>query len=134
MQCSSSGVNQFLFEEGHEQHLSSVSRDIYLTTMPVLGDPGEVFLLIHTNRPWSFFPSSSSSSSSTCRVLCIDPMTLRTRYSSPVLPGGQVWPGGLAIHSDGSIIVVYGRHIHKLRRSNLEIMAHCVLDLDQYNG
>jgi hypothetical protein len=26
-----------------------------------------------------------------------------------------MWPGGMAIHRNGDIYVVYGRHLHRLR-------------------
>jgi hypothetical protein len=30
------------------------------------------------------------------------------------LPGGPVWPGGLAAHANGSLYVVFGEHAHRL--------------------
>jgi hypothetical protein len=97
-----------------------------MCTMCILGDPGEVFLLTHT---YQFFGESTTS-----QVLCIDPVTLETRYSSPKLPGGPFWPGGFAIHADGSIIVVYGKYIHKLSRKTCEVLASLELPIHQpYN-
>ena len=44
----------------------------------------------------------------------IDPETLEPRATSPELPGGPVWPGGLGVHDDGSVHVVFGNHASRL--------------------
>ena len=78
--------------------------------MTVLGAPGEVFLLTHSVlRSHIGLPT-------TARVERIDPISLRTLEKSPALPGGPMWPGGMAVHGNGSLIAVYGRWAHKLDR------------------
>lgn len=44
----------------------------------------------------------------------IDPVTLEVIRQSPELPGGPMWPGGLAAHADGTLHVVFGNHAHRL--------------------
>jgi hypothetical protein len=44
----------------------------------------------------------------------IDPVTLEPLATSTGLPGGPVWPGGLGVHEDGSVHVVFGNHASRL--------------------
>ena len=81
------------------------------TTMVVLRDPGEVYLLRHG------FGADAS-----CWVEQIDPVTLEVVRPSPDLPGGPTWPGGLAAHADGSLHVVFGNHAHRLA-ADLAVLA-----------
>ena len=92
------------------EKLACVTRNTLLSTMTVLGDAGEVYLLTH-----SALRSNLGLATTSC-VELIDPHSLRTRKSSPRLPGGPMWPGGMAIHRNGDIYVVYGRHAHRLDR------------------
>ena len=81
-----------------------------MSTMTVLGAPGEVYLLTHSAlRARVGLPTSS-------RVMLIDPVTLVPKAKSPRLPGGPMWPGGLALHANGDLYVVYGRWAHRLAR------------------
>lgn len=73
------------------------------TTMVVLRDPGEAYVLRH-----GFGDDAPS------WVEQIDPLTLEVQRQSPPLPGGPMWPGGLAAHADGSLHVVFGDHAHRL--------------------
>ncbi len=86
----------------------AASRDAFATTMVVLRDPGEVYVLRHTmgRRPLR--------DPTECWVERIDPLTLEPLARSPTLEGGPFWPGGLAAHGNGSMHVVYGRHCHRL--------------------
>ncbi|HYF47358.1 MAG TPA: hypothetical protein VD926_14185, partial [Acidimicrobiales bacterium] len=84
--------------------LDVVSRhDLLAATMPVVREPGELFLLRHTigddTVGW---------------VERIDPESLETVARSVDLAAGPFWPGGLAAHEDGGLIVVYGRWAHRL--------------------
>jgi len=74
-----------------------------LATMVVLRAPGEVYLLRHT-----------AGDDAVAWVERIDPVTLEPLERSPDLPGGPMWPGGLAAHANGSLYVVFGRHAHRL--------------------
>jgi hypothetical protein len=103
--------------------LSVVSRPSIASTMVVLREPGEVFLLCHSVGPDAI-----------SWVEQLDPLSLETLRRSPDLPGGPTWPGGLAAHADGSLIVVFGRHAHRLT-SSLEVSATTTLPRDRpYNS
>ena len=89
-----------------------VSRDAHGATMVVRRDAGEVYLTGHSvggetgeQRSW---------------VERIDPNTLEVLKRCDDLAGGPAWPGGIAAHADGSLIVVFGRHIHRLS-SDLDV-------------
>lgn len=89
-----------------------------LGTMTVLGDPGEVFLLTHSML------RSKIGLPTTCRVERVDAQTLETICESPRLPGGAAsWPGGMAVHRNGDLYVVYGRYVHRLKRATCEVVG-----------
>jgi hypothetical protein len=92
------------------QTLRNVARNTLMSTMTVLGAPGEVYLLTHSAI------RSSIGLSTTAQVERIDPLTLRTLAKSPRLAGGPMWPGGMAVHANGDLYVVYGRYAHRLGR------------------
>ena len=93
------------------------------STMVVLRDPGEVYLLCHTGGDDAI-----------SWVEQIHPHTLEVLRRSPDLPGGPTWPGGLACHANGSLYVVFGRHAHRLSAS-LELLATTELPrLRPYNS
>ena len=71
--------------------------------MVVQRRPGELYLLCHTAGP-----------EGTCWVERIHPESLATLDRSPDLPGGPVWPGGIAAHASGDLHVVFGNHAHRL--------------------
>ena len=50
-----------------------------------------------------------------------DPLTLDVLRRSPDLAGGPVWPGGGAVIRSGDLVVVFGRHAHRLS-PDLEIV------------
>ncbi len=43
-----------------------------------------------------------------------DPESLEVIERSPDLPGGPTWPGGVAVHANGSLYVAFGNHLHRL--------------------
>jgi len=120
---SGSGLN---LQPGEQ--LRSITRNTLLSTMTVLGHPGDVFLLTHSAlRSHLGIPTTSC-------VERIDPLTLRTMASSPRLPGGPMWPGGLAVHRNGDLYVVYGRFAHRLN-SDCELLASLKLPVNEaYNS
>jgi len=110
------------------EQLACTTRNTLLSTMTVLGDPNQVYLLTH-----SALRSHLGLPTTAC-VELIDPVTLQTRIASPRLPGGPMWPGGMAIHTHGDLYVVYGRYAHRLSRA-CEIQATLQLPMDQpYNS
>ena len=100
-----------------------------MTTMTVLGDPGEIFVMTHQAL------RSQIGLPTTAQVERIDPLTLRALARSPRLDGGPMWPGGMAIHRNGDLYTVYGRHIHRLARADLTVRAAARLPINQpYNS
>ena len=85
------------------QQFEVVSREAMATTMVVLRDPGEAYVLHHTmgmdTISW---------------VEQIDPETLEPLRRSVDLAAGPMWPGGMAVHANGSLYVVFGRYAHRL--------------------
>ena len=109
--------------------LVATSRRRLMTTMTVLGDPGEIFLLTHQAL------RSRIGLPTTAQVERIDPLTLRPLARSPRLDGGPIWPGGMAVHRNGDLYIVYGRYIHRLGRADLAVRAVARLPVDQpYNS
>ncbi len=93
------------------EKLGFTSRRTWLSTMTLLGAPGEVYLLTHSAlRARLGLPTSA-------RVERIDPLSLKPLARSPRLRGGPMWPGGMALHRNGDLYVVYGRHLHRLDRA-----------------
>ena len=108
LQVPSGGIGLGL-RSGERLQATAVTR--VMSTMTVLGAPGEVYLLTHSAlRGRLGLPTS-------CRVMLIDPITLVPRATSPRLPGGPMWPGGMAVHANGDLYVVYGRWAHRLDRN-----------------
>jgi hypothetical protein len=91
------------------------SREAIASTMVVLRDPGELYLLRHTLGPDTI-----------AWVERIDPITLEPVARSDDLPGGPTWPGGLAAHANGDLYVVFGNHAHRLA-ADLTVLASCEL-------
>ena len=84
-------------------HVAVRSREAIAATMVVLREPGEVFVLRHTVGP-----------DTVSWVERVNPVTLETLNRSADLAGGPTWPGGLAVHANGSLYVVFGNHAHRL--------------------
>lgn len=85
------------------ERLVATSRDVPVATMVVLRDPGEAYLLRHTGGDDAI-----------SWVERFDPESLEPIERSPDLPGGPTWPGGVAVHANGALYVVFGRHAHRL--------------------
>ena len=93
------------------EKLRCVSRRTWMSTMTVLGAPGEVYLLTH-----SVLRARIGLPTTAC-VERIDAQNLRMIERSPRLAGGPMWPGGMALHRNGGLYVVYGRYLHHLDRA-----------------
>jgi hypothetical protein len=64
----------------------------------------------------------------------LDPTTLEPRRQSPELAGGPTWPGGLGVHANGSVHVVFGNHAHRLD-ADLAVVASATLPCERpYNS
>lgn len=96
--------------------------------MTVLGAPGEVFLMTHSVL------RSHLGLSTSANVSLIDPITLKTVRQSVPLAGGPMWPGGMAVHANGSLIVVYGRYAHKLDRQCNLLKSYLLPIHEAYNS
>ena len=108
--------------------LQATKRRTLMSTMTVLGAPGEVYLLTHTAL------RAQLGLSTTSRVEMIDPQSLKPIYRSPPLKGGPMWPGGMAIHRNGDLYVVYGNHAHRLNRQCTVIASHALPVNEAYNA
>src|SRR4051812_24397064 len=103
--------------------LEVTTRMAPVTTMVVRGPAGERYLLRHQPGPT---PSSL--------VERIDPVTLEPIATSPELAAGPTWPGGVGVHPDGGIHVVFGNHAHRLN-PDLQRVASRTLPRDRpYNS
>ena len=110
------------------EQLACTTRNTLLSTMTVLGAPGEVYLLTH-----SALRARLGLATTSC-VEQIDPVTLKTLHRSERLAGGPMWPGGMAIHRNGSLYVVYGRHAHRLDRACKRLASLQLPEDEPYNS
>jgi hypothetical protein len=95
----------------------AAARDAFATDVLVRRDPGELYALRH-DLP-AFGPQARPVEGWVERL---DPDTLATTASSPRLPAGVWWPGGLAAHAGGDLHMVLGRWVHRLS-PDLEVLA-----------
>jgi len=103
---------------GPGEHLEvTASVDAFATGMLVRREPGELYALRHEipfdgpqGRPLQAW------------VERLDPVTLEVLASTPKLPGGPFWPGGMAAHLNGDLHMVFGRWAHRLS-PDLEVLA-----------
>jgi hypothetical protein len=108
--------------------LEVTSRDALASTMCVLRDPGELFLLRHSLGP------RGADGPVEAWVERIDPITLVPLASSERLAAGAFWPGGLVAHANGSLYVTAGSWCHRLS-SDLEVLrSHQLLRSRPYNS
>jgi hypothetical protein len=99
-----------------------VSREALGATMVVTGAPGDAYLM------------GNAFGGDTVWVELIDPDTLEVVARVDDLPGGPAWPGGAAVQADGSLVVVFGRHAHRLA-PDLTGLASATLPRDRpYNS
>jgi hypothetical protein len=59
----------------------------------------------------------------------LDPVSLAVVASTPRLPGGRYWPGGIAAHANGDLHMVFGAWAHRLS-PDLEVLASHRLPVD----
>jgi hypothetical protein len=82
-----------------------------VVTMVVIASPDDVFVLCHTGGDGAV-----------SWVERLHPETLETLATSEHLAGGPAWPGGIAVHPNGDLYVVFGNHAHRLDRG-LQVVA-----------
>ncbi len=108
--------------------LRATTRRTLMSTMTVLGAPGEVYLLTHSAlRAQVGLPTTAC-------VERIDPLSLKPLRRSPRLRGGPMWPGGMALHRNGDLHVVYGRWAHRLNRRCEPLASLCLPVNEAYNS
>lgn len=108
---------------GPNEVLQATHRPLFAPTMTVARQPGELYVLAHTLGPDSI-----------SWVERIDPVTLETDVRSPDLAAGPFWPGGVAAHANGSLVVTYGRWCHRLD-ADCQVVASRELPRDRpYNS
>ncbi len=103
--------------------------DAFATDALLRREPGELYALRHDvpvrgthTRPVEAW------------VERLDPDSLEVVASTPRLPGGPFWPGGIAAHANGDIHSVFGRWAHRLS-SGLDVLASHRLPVDRpYNS
>lgn len=91
--------------------------DAFATDVLLRREPGELYALRHP------IPLRGEQSAPVDGwVERLDPLTLAVTASSPRLPAGSWWPGGLAAHRNGDIHMVLGRWAHRLT-PGLDVVA-----------
>jgi hypothetical protein len=103
-----------------ERLICAARRDAFATTMVVLREPGQVYVLRHS------LGRHPQRDPCVAWVERIDPRTLATLERSPELEAGPFWPGGMLAHATGSLYVTFGRFCHRLS-DELEILARAEL-------
>ena len=92
-------------------------KDAFATDVLIRREPGELYALRHdlpVGKPLEGTVEGW--------VEMLDPETLEVVATTPKLPGGQYWPGGIAAHANGDIYMVFGRWAHRLS-AGLEVLA-----------
>jgi len=115
--CCVEGLPGLALQPGESLEVTATV-EAFATDSLVLREPGELYALRH-DIPRLGGPMSGPVEAWVERL---DPVTLATSASSPRLPGGIFWPGGLAAHANGSLHVVFGRWAHRLT-PELEVLA-----------
>ena len=92
-------------------------REAFATDVLLRREPGELYALRHG------IPIRGEQSAPVQGwVERLDPETLEVTASTPRLPAGSWWPGGMAAHANGDIHMVLGRWAHRLT-PELEVLA-----------
>ncbi|HME01984.1 MAG TPA: hypothetical protein VKG38_03010 [Solirubrobacteraceae bacterium] len=114
--CCAEGVPGLAIAPGERLELAAVV-DAFATDALVRREPGELYALRHD------IPRGGPQSTPVrAWVERLDPMTLAVTASTPRLPGGPFWPGGIAAHASGDLHMVFGRWAHRLS-ADLDVLA-----------
>jgi hypothetical protein len=113
---SAEGIPGLGLASGERLEVSAV-RDVFGTDAIVRRGPGELYALRHD------VPIGGAQAGPVeAWVERLDPHTLAVTASSPRLPGGLFWPGGIAAHQNGDLYAVFGAWVHRLS-PDLELRA-----------
>ena len=114
--CCASGQAGLGIGPGERLEVAA-ARDAFATDMLMRRDAGELYALRHD------VPLGGPQSTPVDGwVERLDPETLAVTASTPRLPGGVWWPGGIAAHANGDLHMVFGRWAHRLSR-DLDVLA-----------
>lgn len=113
---SADGAAGLGLRRGERLEVAAV-HDAFATDALVRREPGELFALRH-GIPLRGIQSTPVEA----WVERLDPRTLAVTASTPRLPGGPFWPGGIAAHANGDLHMVFGRWAHRLSPA-LEVLA-----------
>ncbi len=115
-------------EPGESLEVAAV-HEAFATDALVRREPGELYALRHG------MPAGGPQAGDvTAWVERLDPETLKVTASTPRLPGGRFWPGGIAAHANGDLHAIFGRWAHRLS-PDLEVLASHRLPVDRpYNS
>ena len=91
--------------------------DAFATDALVRREPGELYALRH-----GMSMRGPQTTPVEAWVERLDPETLEVTASTPHLPGGPFWPGGIAAHANGDLHMVFGRWAWRLS-PDLEVLA-----------
>jgi hypothetical protein len=114
--CCADGVPGLGIQPGERLEVTAAA-GAFGTDLLVRREPGELYALrhgMHGRRPLEM-PVDGW-------VERLDPETLAVTASTPRLPGGTYWPGGIAAHANGDLHMVFGRWAHRLS-PDLEVLA-----------
>jgi hypothetical protein len=106
--CCADGVAGLGIRLGERLEVTAAV-DAFATDMLVRREPGELYALRHEMPGRRALTTAVEG-----WVERLDPDTLVTMGSSPRLPGGAFWPGGIAAHANGDLHMVFGRWAHRL--------------------
>lgn len=112
------GVFDGLTEAVAADAVSVTSREALGASMLVSGPDGAAYLM------------GNAFGGDTAWVESVDPVTLEVLDRVEGLPGGPAWPGGIAVQPDGSLVVVFGRHGHRLA-PDLTVVSSVSFDRDR---
>ena len=109
--------------------LVSNSRRIMFGNMVVLREPGQVYMMTIEMLRNRLLRRPAHS-----QIEKIDPVTLETLKISPKLKGGNVWPGGFAVHQNGDLYVTFGAHCHRLDPDCNLVASYALPKTEPYNS
>lgn len=104
-------------------------KDAFASDMVIRREPGELYALRH-GLPFGD-PLKSRVAGWVERL---DPKSLEVTASTPKLPGGRYWPGGIGVHANGDLYMVFGEWARRLS-PDLDVLAAVHLPVERpYNS